>query len=132
MNLDGAKSCWHSQEQLPGIAMSDSQVLEMVRERSRAFDARTRKRDWREILAMVAAALLALPTLLRPSSWLARAGAVVLLTGCALICWKLMRARRGHPVSEETLGAQSVTGMLRSQRAKVDAQIDLLQSVLWW
>ena len=131
MNLDEAKSYWQSHEQLPGVAMSDAQVLEMVQERSRAFDARIRKRDLRETLAMVVGAPFVLMTLLQPSSWLARAGAALVLASCALIYWKLHRARGVGDRTESSL-ALPLTEVLRSQRAKMDAQIDLLESVLWW
>ena len=131
MNLDDAKACWQSQEQLAGVAMSDSQLLEMVREKSRAFDAKIRKRDLREILVMVVCAPFVLVTLLRPSSWVARAGAVLVLAGCAFIYWKLRRARRAGDRAAAG-AALSLTEVLRAQRAKVDAQIDLLESVLWW
>ncbi len=93
MNLDDAKACWQSQEQLAGVAMSDGQILEMVREESRAFDAKIRNRDLREILLMVVCAPFVLVTLLLPSSWVARAGALLVLASCALMYWKLRRAR---------------------------------------
>lgn len=130
MNLDDAKACWQSQEQLAGVAMSDGQILEMVREESRAFDAKIRNRDLREILLMVVCAPFVLVTLLLPSSWVARAGALLVLASCALMYWKLRRARgTGDRAASSTL---SLTDVLRAQRAKVDAQIDLLNSVLWW
>ena len=131
MNLNDAKACWQSQEQLPGVAMSDSQLLEMVNKRSRAFDTRIRRRDLREILVMVICAPFFLVTLIPKSSWVARAGAVLVLAACALIYWKLRRARRAGDRAAAS-AALSLTEVLRVQRAKVDAQIDLLESVLWW
>ena len=131
MNLNDAKACWQSQEQLPGVVMSDSQLLELVRIKSRTFNATIRKRDLREMLATGVSAPFVVLTLLRPSSWVARAGAVLVVAACALIYWKLRRARSaGDRAAASPM--LSIKEVLLAHRAGVEAQIDLLESVLSW
>jgi hypothetical protein len=126
MTLDDAVSCWQSQK--PGdSSRSDSDVLALVRQRSQTFDANIRKRDWREIGAMIVVILAVSPALFLPS-WTARAGVLIVLCGCGLIYWKLRSARGSHPVSI----AMPLAELLQAERAKIDAQIKLLESVLWW
>ena len=108
--------------------MSDTEVLAFVREKSRAFDAKIKKRDWREMIAMGIAVPIVAVTGLSSPSWVARLGAVLVLGAFALICWKLYRARH-RGASGSTL---PVAEAIRSQRDKVDAQIELMETVLWW
>lgn len=129
MKLNDAKACWQSSDLLPGVVMSDTEMLEMVRQQSQAFDARIRRRDRREMLTMVIAAPLFLLILGRSSSWVGRAGAALALAGYALICWKTYRARWSGGDPEAT---RPLAEVLRAQRARIDAQISLLDSVLWW
>jgi hypothetical protein len=126
MTLDDAVSCWQSQKPADS-PRSDSDILALVRRRSQLFDANIRKRDWREIGAMIFVIVVVAPALFLPS-WTARAGALIILCGCGLIYWKLRSARRNHPVSV----AMPLVEVLQAERAKIDAQITLLESVLWW
>jgi hypothetical protein len=126
MTLDDAVSCWQSQE--PGkVAMSDSDILALVRRKSQLFDANIRRRDWREIGVMIVVMVFMAPAALQPS-WMTRLGTLIILCGCGLIYWKLRSARRSHPVSV----AMPLVELLHAERAKIDAQITLLESVLWW
>jgi hypothetical protein len=128
MTLDDARSFWQSQEPALGSTMQDSDILRLVQDRSREFDAKVRRRDIREIVAMVIVVLIMIPTLLRPL-WLMRSGAAVILAGCALTYYKLTRARHAHPAPS---AATPLVARLKAELAKVDAQIDLLDNVLWW
>lgn len=128
MNLDDAKSSWRSPEQVPGFATSPDDVLVLVRQRSRAFDARLRKRDLREIVSMIVAVPLIAPLLLQPS-WITRAGSVLVLLSCVHIYWKLRQARGTR---SDVSAASPLTDVLRAERAKLDAQIRLTESVLQW
>ena len=126
MTLDDAVSCWQSQKPADS-PRPDSDVLALVRQRSQLFDANIRKRDLREIGAMIFVIVVVAPALFLPS-WTARAGALIILCGCGLIYWKLRSARRNHSVSV----AMPLVEVLQAERAKIDAQITLLESVLWW
>jgi Flp pilus assembly protein TadB len=126
MTLDDAVSCWQSQGQSEPV-MSDDAILALVRRKSELFDAKIRKRDLREIAAMIVVIVLIAPAILRPS-WLTRVGVLIIICGCGIIYWKLRRARRGTPVS----AAMPLVELLHAERAKRDAQISLLSTVLWW
>lgn len=128
MNLDDAKRYWQAQPEPRDAAMSDTQILELVKRRSRAFDTQIRRRDRIEAITAVVVAVLFLPALLS-APWLARAGALVMLAAIAFILVKLNRARSIRTPEDSD---RPLSELLNSERAKVDAQIRLLESVAWW
>ncbi|HEY5060640.1 MAG TPA: hypothetical protein VII52_03840 [Gemmatimonadaceae bacterium] len=128
MTLDDARSAWQSRAQVPGCGMAGDDLLELARQRSRAFDAKIRKRDLREVGSMLVAVPLVAPLLLQPS-WITRVGAALVLLSCTFIYWKLRRARR---TGSDAGAGSPLTDVLRAERAALDAQIRLSDSVLRW
>lgn len=130
MPLDDAKSSWRSGDDAFEDAMSDRELLGLVKQRSQALDDAMRKRDRRETIAAAMVFLFFVSfAIVADPSWLAQAGVVLVLAGSALSVWMLRRARRRPMDGSPGLPLADV---LRSERAKLDAQIRLLRNVLWW
>jgi hypothetical protein len=107
--------------------MSDTEVLALVLKRSAKFQRTIRWRDARELVAAGLVVLVLAPTLSK-GSWLARAGAGLIVAGCGLIFVMLMSARRLAAPRPDWPLAQVV----RTEEARVGAQVRLLETLLWW
>jgi hypothetical protein len=128
MNLDEARREWQSQTALAEARMSDDEMLALVKRSSSAFDQTIARRDRREAIAALVVMLLFLP-LLATGPWLTRVGVLVLLCAFALIFTKLGAARRMESSERTDL---PLAELLQSERAKVNSQIRLLESVVSW
>lgn len=137
MNLDerleDAKARWQSHdESYEGESaespMSEAQILNLVKQQSKAFDAKIRRRDRRESIAAVLVFLFFSLMLLDPS-WMVRAGALIVMASSAFVYWTLRRTRTRHATSQP---GRPVADVLRAERTKVEAQIRLLENILWW
>lgn len=106
----------------------DEVVLARVQADARAFDAHIRARDRREIAA-AAIVFVVFVWPLATGSWLTRAGALTAMVGCIMTVLLLRRGRTRHPPAAAD---QPLTVVLAAECARVDAQIRLLRSVLWW
>lgn len=127
--LDDAKDAWQADAPSGDQgAIPEEQLLRHVKAEAEAFDERIRRRDRRE---MIAAGLVFLffATMLLDPSWLVRIGALVVMGSSGGIVWILRRARRGEraPAPDRPLAER-----IRAEREKVDTQIRLLETVLWW
>jgi hypothetical protein len=126
--LDDAKDAWQAAGPSGEASVPDERLLQRVKEEAEAFDARIRRRDRREMIAG-AIVFLFFATMLLDPSWLVRLGALIVMGSSVLIGGVLYRARTAGrtPVSDRPL-AEAV----RAEREKVDTQIRLLETVLWW
>jgi hypothetical protein len=127
--LDDAKDAWQADDPSGDRgAIPEEQLLRHVKEEAEAFDERIRWRDRRE---MIAAGLVFVffATMLLDPSWLVRIGALIVMGSSGLVVWVLRRARRGEraPAPDRPLAER-----VRAEREKVDTQIRLLETVLWW
>ena len=127
--LDDAKDAWQADAPSGDQgAIPEEQLLRHVKAEAEAFDERIRRRDRRE---MIAAGLVFLffATMLLDPSWLVRIGALIVMGSSGGIVWVLRRARRGEqaPAPDRPLAER-----IRAEREKVDTQIRLLETVLWW
>ena len=144
MNLDDAKALWSSDPDSPNPdssnhestdsdmsaeTLSDSEILRLVQTQSDAFDREIRRRDWIESIAAAAAALFFGALAWLESSLLVTAGGLLIVAGCVFIFWHLRRTRTQFAAPES---AEPVKQRLLRERDKLDAQIRLLKSVLWW
>lgn len=128
MSLNDAKSNWQAQDDPFDGEMPDAGILDRVRERSAELDRTIRKRDrWETVAAVIVFLFFSL--MLTDPSWVTRAGALLVMAGTILIAWMLRRARR---TGDDVLAGASLAEALRVERGKLDSQIRLLKSVLWW
>ncbi len=125
MTLDDAREVWKNESN--AATMSDDQILTIVRKRSRDLDRKLLWRDLREGLGGLVLAALIAPGLIR-GPWLTRAGTLVAVAGVLVVVTMLVRARHSVPPSDDS----SLIETLRVETAKLDAQIRLLETVLWW
>ncbi|PEN09400.1 hypothetical protein CRI93_01355 [Longimonas halophila] len=110
-------------------SLSQSELLQQVKAQSAAFDRTIRQRDWTESVVAAAVSVFFGWLAWHDPSTLVTAGALLVVAGSALIFGRLRYARTrfaAPPVNEP------VRQRLQRERAKVDAQIRLLSSVLWW
>jgi hypothetical protein len=110
--------------------LGDSEILALVQSESRMMEKRIRRRDTRELIGAIIGGLLIAPGIFR-GPVLARVGAAVMVAGLAFISLRLTRARHvgAPPASDLSL---SVVDALRAELRRVETQIALLESVLWW
>lgn len=128
MTLDDWKDTWQAADKDADSALSDEELLRLVKEQSEAFDKKIRRRDRREGIAAALVFLFFSLQLLDPS-WVVRIGALVVMGWSLGMYWTLRRARTGYaPPAPD----QPVVETIRSERAKVDEQIRLLETVFWW
>jgi hypothetical protein len=134
MNLDDAKDLWASEQDsdtpsMSARSLSDDELLRFVKEKAAAFDRRLWRRDLLESIAAVAVFLFFGWILLRDPSWWTRSGALLLMAGSAYVFWRLRRARTRYAAPSLD---RPVAEVLRTERTKVEEQIQLLNTVLWW
>lgn len=129
MTLEDYRDAWQGHDGREVAAPGEDALLEWVRDRSEAFEKKIRRRDLLETAAAaLAVALFGYEALTSPSI-VAKVGAGIVVASAVFIAWRLRRARRA--LGAEDAG-RPVADRLRIQRRKVDAQIELLESVVWW
>ncbi|MFB6099413.1 MAG: hypothetical protein ABEK84_09945 [Salinibacter sp.] len=108
--------------------LSDSEILRLVKEKADALDRRI---WWRDLLESIAAlaVFLFFGWLLQEPSWWTRAGALLVMSGSVYVFWRLRRARTRY---DDPSPNRPVVEVIRTQRAKVEEQIQLLDNILWW
>lgn len=129
MTLEEYREAWRRQDAGAGDGPEAERLLARVRERSEAFDQRIRRHDRRETLAACAVALFFGWELLTAGSWLEGAGALVIVVSAAFVVWWLRRARRAGRAERAD---RPVAQQLRVHLARVEEQIRLQETVLWW
>lgn len=129
MTLDDYRDAWQEHEPAPEDALDDEEVLAEVQERAEAFDRKIRRRDWLEIAAAALVVIFFGYEAVTSTAWVARIGAAVVVAGSVLVVWRLRSARRD---GRDELAGRPVAERIRAEIETVDAQIRLLESVLWW
>ena len=110
-------------------ALNDGDILALVQSESRRLDRRIRRRDARELIGAAIGGLLIAPGMFR-GALLSRIGAAVVICGLVVITVRLTRARKVDSAASDA--SLSVVAALEAELRRVDAQIALLESVLWW
>jgi len=128
---DPVRRTWASSDAGVSTMLSDEEILALVQSDARRFDRRLRRRDWRELGIGGVVALLIAPAAIH-APLLSQLGALIILGGLLLIAVQLIRARRvGRAAGGPDL-TLPVAEALRAEERHIDAQIALLESVLWW
>jgi len=128
MNLDEARRTWQSHVHEPEPKMSEDEMLALVKRNASAFDRTISRRDRHEAIAGGVVAIFFLPLLIS-GPWITRAGVLVVLGAIALIVTRLHAAREVEAANRLDF---SLAELLESERARVDSQIRLLESVVSW
>jgi hypothetical protein len=128
MSLDEAKTYWWSQHEGGPLPRSSDDILRLVKSDAKRFDRRILFRDLREMIAAGIAAVLIAPGAVH-ASLLTRLGVVVVIAALVLVAVRLHRARRTRSAAGMD---RPVARVLKEERGKIDAQIRLLETVLWW
>ena len=109
--------------------LDDGDVLALVQSESRRLDKRIRRRDARELIASAIGAIVIAPAMFG-GPVIVRVGAAIIIVGLAFITLRLTRARKAGRLTTDF--SATVAESLRAELRRVDAQIALLESVLWW
>ncbi len=132
MNLDDAKDLWSSENpdtsSMSAQTLSDSDILRIVKEKAESFDRRIWRRDLLESIAALVVFFF-FGWLLQDPSWWVRSGALIVMAGSAYVYWRRRRARTRYDAPSPD---RPVAEVIRTERAKVEEQIQLLNNVLWW
>ena len=129
MTLDDYREAWQEQDLSVGAEPDEEELLARVREQSEAFERRIRRRDLLETLAAVLVAGLFGYEAATAATWLARIGAAIVVLSSGFVVWWMRRARKAGPARAAD---RSVADRLRAERERVEAQIRLLDTVVWW
>lgn len=129
MTLDEYREAWQEQADEDRNAPAEEELLARVKRRAEAFDRKIFWRDVREIGAALLVTALFGWWSLRAGEPLVRIGALVVVAGAALVVWRLRAARRD---GTDERAALPVAERIRAEMRKLNAQIELLESVLWW
>lgn len=129
MTLDEYRKAWQEQEVPDRGAPDEEELLAWVQEKSEAFERKIRRRDLLETLAAVVVAGCFAYEAATSATWMARVGAAIVVLSSGFIAWWLRRARKAGPTRAAD---RSVADRLRAERERVEIQIRLLRSVLWW
>jgi len=129
MNLDELKDSWQADAPGPEPGhRNEEETMQAIRLQAKRFDRKLRIRDWLETTAaLVVVAIFA--AVLPSMNWLARAGLGLVIAACFFIAWRLHATRR----CRQAVGAdRPVAEVLAAEVRRIDDQIGLLESVLWW
>lgn len=128
MTLDAYRDDWNELD--PGRGGPDEErLLEWVRVESETFERKIRRQDLFETLAAVFVVAAFGYEAATSTTWLARIGALIVVGSSVFVVWWLRRARKAGAVRSMDL---PVAERLRAERERIDLQIRLLETVLWW
>ncbi len=129
MNELDLKQLWQQQTLGFPSRVSNEELVRQMKRKMKRFDRTIFWRDVRETGACVVLIILSGRTLLHRAPVLVHAGNLVIILACLFIAVKLTVARRAQ---HAWLNPRSVRDFLVGEAAKVERQIHLLQTVLWW
>jgi CubicO group peptidase (beta-lactamase class C family) len=129
MHDDELKALWRAQRIEPAPPLPDAEQLAEMERKTKALDRTILWRDRREnsaallVMAIFGVYFFVFPTLL------ARIGCViVILSSLVVMAYPMWRKRRVPKAAPEA----TMTEALESELRKVEVEIALLRSVLWW
>ncbi len=129
MNDDFLKNLWRGQDLGAPPPLPNAQELTAMRQKMKCFDATIRRRDAGELLAGVVLVVWFGCYYFAYPAPLARLGSVVVILSAIFIDCRLFWSKRAGPKPDSTA---SVMDTLKAELRKVEIQIGLLKTVLWW
>lgn len=130
MNDDTLKKLWQEQNFSSSPTLPDEKQVAAMRRKMKDFDKTIRGRDIGEVGAcLFVIAVFGFDFLLGKNSSLTQAGCVVLVLSCVFIAWNLIWSKQRLPKVEPNA---PVLETVKVELRKVETQIRLLKSVMWW
>jgi len=129
MNDDELKKLWREQPLALPPALTESSQLAVLRKKMKKFDRIIWWRDFREVAVCIGVLVWFGFNFFRHPSPLARLGCILTILSSVSIGWRLLWSKK--KAGQEVPNA-SIMGSLRIELRKVETQIRLLRSVLWW
>jgi CubicO group peptidase (beta-lactamase class C family) len=129
MNDDILKQLWQGQPIPAPSPLSGEEQSRALQGKMKRFNRDIFRRDIRENVAGVVVVLVFAYYLRVEPSLLARVGSVITILSAIFACWYPAWSKRRVP---RTGADASVIESLQEERQKVEVQIRLLRSVLWW
>lgn len=129
MNDQELKQLWQRQVLAPPTKLPDDQLIQAMKQKMSQFGRTIFWRDVREVAACLLVIGLFLPGYFKTTTWLAQTGCLVEVFGAIFIAFRLIYSKRRD---DRNLTADSLRGYLLHERRKIETQIRLLSTVLWW
>ena len=129
MKDDELKRLWQQQTVAPGPQIANTEVALQMKKRMDRFNRGIFWRDAREVGACLALTAWAGYGLACTASALTHAGHVIIILSSAFIAFRLTTTRRKNQVGQ---CSDSVSRFLVAEGVRIQNQINLLRSVLWW
>jgi len=129
MEFDKLKSAWQERpvENFPG--QPDREIVDAVLARLDSVQQVIRRRDGREIGAAIGSIVLFGIWFWTEHAWAARLGCAIIIAGSVLIIVRLLAA---HSRNRRPRLHLRLREYCAAERDRVEVQIRLLRSVLWW
>jgi hypothetical protein len=125
------KELWQQTGEQAKITINEDQIVTTMQKAMSEFEGKIRKRNLAEIAAAVFVIACFGVYFVFTDAWVAKAGAGIVVGGSLLIILKLVSASRSS-AKEEELMASDVHKQLLLFKQKVEQQVRLLNSVLYW
>lgn len=129
MNDDALKKLWKEQA-LPASGMLSDEAQIAAIKQMKGFDQTITRRDYGEVAAcLIIIAFFGYDLFFKNNPLLTQAGCVVLILSSVFIAWKLIGSKMRLPKAQP---AAPVFDGLKVELLKVENQIGLLKSIVWW
>ncbi len=129
MNDQELKQLWQQQVLAPPAKVPDEQLVQAMKQKMAQFGRTIFWRDVREVAACLLLIVLFLPDYFKSTSWLSKAGCLVVVVSAIFIGFRLVYSKRRD---DPRLTTNSLRDYLQDERRKLENQIHLLRTVLWW
>lgn len=130
MHDDALKELWRGQPMGARPVLPDELQMASLKRRMKSFDRTIVRRDVVEVAAcLLVIAFFSWELLFREQSALSRGGCSVLIASSVFIVWTLIGSKRRWPGPDPVA---PVIEAVKSELGKVESQIGLLKTIVWW
>jgi hypothetical protein len=128
MEFEDLPALWRARKGTPDAAAPFDRLAQ-IEERSRRLDALVRRRDRLETAVALTIAPFFAAVVVWGTHGVGRLGAALLTLSCLWIPLRLAHARRSFGAAPRD---RSLKSFLHEERARVQAQVRLLRTIIWW